>query len=126
MQLSQNAPAAWRSSTWRVPPAKDWCVTLVKMSILSDWVSELLLMSSMHLSSTALSVRLCCASLGHVSALLGGDLLAAALDDLVELLRLHALEAVDQGEFLLLGYRRVSILHEMTGYPLNGIETYTS
>jgi len=73
------------------------------MSLLFNWVSELMLMSCVHLSSITLSLRLCCASLGHVSAFLGGDLLAAALDDLVELLRLHVLEAVDQGEFLLLG-----------------------
>ena len=42
------------------------------------------------------------ALVGHVPALLGRDLLATAFDDLVALLRLHILEAVDQGNLLLL------------------------
>ena len=45
----------------------------------------------------------CSTPLRHVLAFLGRDLLATALDDLVALLRLHVLEAVDQGKLLLLG-----------------------
>jgi hypothetical protein len=45
----------------------------------------------------------------YVLALLRRRLLAATFDDMRALLRLHVLEAVDQCEFLLLGWRIVSV-----------------
>jgi hypothetical protein len=53
-------------------------------------------------------VHLYSTSFGHVLAFLGCDLLATAFDDMFALFRLHILEAVDQGDLLLLGCRCVS------------------